>query len=118
VKIPWSPRLWDVGAPDLHSPRAASFLNKQTIDEELVPFGISRISFDADKVFFLNGKNLKSRAFAFIMTPVRSAPPSRKKSRTPLLLLKEIGVNAIRTSHNPPDPELLDLCDRLASSSG
>ena len=46
--------------------------------------------------------------------PVRSARPCRKRCwNAGFSLLKEIGVNAIRTSHNPPDPELLDLCDRL-----
>ena len=64
--------------------------------------------------FFSTEFRPSSRASACITTPARLAPPCRTRCWSGgCAALKEIGVNAIRTSHNPPDPALLDLCDRL-----
>jgi len=114
VKMPWQPRLWDVEHPDLHTARVRILSSKQTVDEEVVAFGIREFHFDADKGFFLNGKNLKLKGVCIHHDAgsLGAAVPDKVLERR-LRLLKEIGVNAIRTSHNPPDPELLNLCDRL-----
>jgi beta-galactosidase len=114
VKMPWQPRLWDVEHPDLHTARVRILASKQTVDEEVVTFGIREFHFAADKGFFLNGKNLKLKGVCIHHDAgsLGAAVPDKVLERR-LRLLKEIGVNAIRTSHNPPDPELLNLCDRL-----
>jgi len=114
VKIPWQPRLWSIEHPDLHTAQVRVFSSGEVIDEENIPFGIRESHFDADKGFFLNGKNLKLKGVCLHHDAgaLGAAVPEKVLERR-LLALKEIGVNAIRTSHNPPDPELLDLCDRL-----
>jgi beta-galactosidase len=114
VKMPWQPRLWELEHPDLHTARVRVVSSKQTIDEEVVAFGIREFHFDADKGFFLNGKNLKLKGVCIHHDAgsLGAAVPDKVLERR-LRVLKEIGVNAIRTSHNPPDPELLNLCDRL-----
>jgi beta-galactosidase len=114
VKMPWQPRLWDVEHPDLHTARVRILSSKQTVDEEVVAFGIREFHFDADKGFFLNGisTKLKGVCIHHDAGSLGAAVPDKVLERR-LRLLKEIGVNAIRTSHNPPDPELLNLCDRL-----
>ena len=85
-----------------------------TVDEVTTPFGIREFHFNADKGFFLNGKNLKFKGVCLHHDAgsLGAAVPAAVLERR-LQLLKAIGVNAIRTSHNPPDPALLDLCDRL-----
>jgi len=114
VQIPWWPRLWDLDHPDLHTAQIRIRSSGQTIDEEVVPFGIREFHFDADKGFFLNGISIKLKGVCIHHDAgsLGAAVPEKVLERR-LRLLKEIGVNAIRTSHNPPDPELLDLCDRL-----
>ena len=84
------------------------------MDEVTTPFGIREFHFNADKGFFLNGKNLKFKGVCLHHDAgsLGAAVPAAVLERR-LQLLKAIGVNAIRTSHNPPDPALLDLCDRL-----
>ena len=84
------------------------------MDETETPFGIRTATFDADKGFFLNGVSTKLKGVCLHHDAgsLGAAVPEKVLERR-LRLLKEIGVNAIRTSHNPPDPELLDLCDRL-----
>ena len=70
--------------------------------------------FDPDKGFFLNGKSLKLKGVCIHHDAgsLGAAVPEKVLERR-LQLLMELGVNAIRTSHNPPAPELLDMCDRL-----
>ena len=77
-------------------------------------FGIRSVKFDPDKGFFLNGKSLKIKGVCIHHDAgcLGAAVPEKVLERR-LRLLMDLGVNAIRTSHNPPAPELLDLCDRL-----
>ena len=84
------------------------------IDETSRPFGIRSVKFDPDKGFFLNGKSLKIKGVCIHHDAgcLGAAVPEKVLERR-LRLLMDLGVNAIRTSHNPPAPELLDLCDRL-----
>lgn len=84
------------------------------VDETTTPFGIRTAVFDPDHGFSLNGNSLKLKGVCIHHDAgsIGAAVPEKVLERR-LRLLKEIGVNAIRTSHNPPDPELLDLCDRL-----
>ena len=78
------------------------------------PFGVRTIKFDLDRGFLLNGKKLILRGMCMHQDAgaVGSAVPDAMLRRR-LLLMKEMGCNAIRTSHNPMAPEFYDLCDEL-----
>jgi beta-galactosidase len=108
------PELWSPAAPALYTLKSGVKLDGQVADGTETPFGIRTAAFDADRGFFLNGvpTKLKGVCIHHDAGPLGAAVPEKVLERR-LKLLKEIGVNAIRTSHNPPDPELLDLCDRL-----
>jgi beta-galactosidase len=77
-------------------------------------FGIREFKFDADTGFWLNGQNFKLKGVCIHHDggAFGAAVPLRVWERR-LEILRELGVNAIRTAHNPPSPEFLDLCDRM-----
>ena len=108
------PRLWSLEAPNLYHLQTVVKVNGQTADTFDTPFGIRTIRFDADKGFFLNGKPVKLQGtcnhqdFAGVGVAV---PDSLEQWR--VRKLQEMGDNAWRMSHNPPNPELLDACDQL-----
>jgi beta-galactosidase len=108
------PELWSPDSPSLYTLKSRIESDGSVVDETETPFGIHEIHFDADKGFFLNGNNLKIKGVCLHHDagPLGAAVPDKVLERR-LRALKEIGVNAIRTSHNPPDPALLDFCDRL-----
>ena len=84
------------------------------VDEDTVPFGIREFRFDAATGFWLNGRNFKIKGVCLHHDggAFGAAVPLRVWERR-LEILKRLGVNAIRTAHNPPAPEFLDLCDRM-----
>jgi beta-galactosidase len=84
------------------------------LDKTVTPFGIRSFSFDAGKGFSLNGKPMKLLGVCMHhdLGALGAAVNTRAIERQ-LQILKDMGCNSIRTSHNPPAPELLDLCDRL-----
>ena len=108
------PKIWSVEAPALYTLKSRVIADDVVLDESSTPFGIRTIGFDPDKGFFLNGKPLKLKGVCIHHDAgsLGAAVPDKVLERR-LRLLKELGANAIRTSHNPPAPELLDLCDRL-----
>ena len=108
------PELWSPDSPSLYTLKSRVTSGGVIVDETETPFGIRTATFDADKGFLLNGVSTKLKGVCIHHDagPLGAAVPQKVLERR-LRLLKEIGVNAIRTSHNPPDPELLDLCDRL-----
>ena len=85
-----------------------------TVDDDVVPFGIRTIKYDADAGFSLNGTSLKFKGAGMHhdISGLGAAVPMRAWQRR-LAQMKQIGINAIRTSHNPYAPEFLDLCDRM-----
>jgi beta-galactosidase len=109
-----SPKLWSPESPLLYTLNSTLNLGSKVIDETSRPFGIRSVKFDPDKGFFLNGKSLKLKGVCIHHDAgcLGAAVPEKVLERR-LRLLMDLGVNAIRTSHNPPAPELLDLCDRL-----
>lgn len=109
-----APRLWSLESPVLYTLRTRVLDGTTVRDETLTPFGVRTFAFDPDHGFTLNGQPMKLKGVCLHHDggPVGSAVPAGIWERR-LRSLKEIGVNAIRTSHNPPAPELLDLCDRL-----
>ncbi len=114
VKIPWKPRLWDLEHPDLHAAWVRVRSSGQMLDEETITFGIREAKFDADTGFWLNGKNFKIKGVCLHADggAFGAAVPLGVWEQR-LTTLKSLGVNAIRTAHNPPAPEFLDLCDRM-----
>jgi beta-galactosidase len=108
------PQSWSLELPSLYSLRSRIKSGETAVDDTRTPFGIRTAVFDANKGFFLNGVSTKLKGVCLHHDAgsLGAAVPDKVLERR-LRLLKEIGVNAIRTSHNPPDPELLNLCDRM-----
>jgi beta-galactosidase len=108
------PQLWKLGDNALYRSVASVRAGDKTIDDETTSFGIREIRFEAATGFWLNGKNLKIKGVAVHHDggAVGAAVPLRVWERR-LETLRRLGVNAIRTSHNPAAPEFLDLCDRM-----
>lgn len=114
------PRLWDIDRPSLYraivrvTTDSAAGRHPVALDEEHVQFGIREFHFSADSGFWLNGRNLKIKGVALHADggAVGIAVPIAVWERR-LATLRTLGVNAIRTAHNPPSPEFLDLCDRM-----
>jgi len=112
-----NPRLWSTDAPVLY--RAVSQVwdaksGAAPIDATATPFGIRTIEFTVDKGFLLNGKHVAIQGVCdhHDLGALGSAAYPRAIERQ-LEILKGMGCNAIRTSHNPPAPVLLDLCDKM-----
>jgi len=108
------PALWSVVTPAMHTLRSTVRTGPATVDAHQTPFGIREALFDADKGFLLNGEHVKLNGVCLHhdAASVGSAVPERVWERR-FEVLKAMGCNAIRTSHNPPAPEFLDLCDRM-----
>ena len=108
------PELWSPDSPSLYTLKSRVKSGDAVVDETETPFGVRTATFDAARGFFLNGisTKLKGVCIHHDAGSLGAAVPEKALERR-LRLLKEIGVNAIRTSHNPPDPALLDFCDRL-----
>ncbi len=109
-----SPKLWSLESPQLYTLVSTLSVGSKVIDETRTTFGIRSVKFDPNKGFLLNGTSLKIKGVCIHHDAgcLGAAVPEKVLERR-LRLLKDLGVNAIRTSHNPPAPELLNLCDRL-----
>lgn len=109
-----NPELWSLESPYLYRATAIVTAAGTTIDSVTTRFGIRTITIDVDKGLFLNGKSVKVQGVCNHQdhAGVGSALPDYLQYYR-VGLLKEMGVNAYRTSHNPPTPELLDACDSL-----
>jgi beta-galactosidase len=109
-----SPALWSVDAPHLYTMHTAIVSGKSIIDESISTFGIRKLEFSAVNGFLLNGQRIKMNGVCLHHDggAVGAAVPL-KIWKERLKLLKDMGCNAIRTSHNPVAPEFLDLCDKL-----
>ena len=109
-----SPQLWNVERPYLYSLVTEVVKDGHCIDRYVTPVGIRTFSFDAAKGFVLNGKPTKINGVCMHhdLGCLGAAVNVRAMERQ-LQMLKEMGCNGIRCSHNPPAPEWLDLCDRM-----
>ncbi len=109
-----APRLWSLETPVLHKLATVVRRGGLVADRVETPFGIRSAHFDPDKGFFLNGTRVELKGtnnhqdHAGVGVAVPDALLEFRIRR-----LKEMGSNAYRTSHHPPAPELLDICDRL-----
>jgi len=109
-----NPELWSPESPVLYTLKSRLSTGTALVDETSTTFGLRKLRFDPDQGFFLNGVSTKLKGVCLHHDAgcLGAAVPEKVLERR-LRNLKELGVNAIRTSHNPPAPELLDLCDRL-----
>jgi len=109
-----APKLWSITSPNLYVALVTIEQSGKPVDHYETVFGIRTIKFDPDKGFLLNGEGMRLNGVCdhHDLGPLGAAINTRALERQ-VELLKEMGVNAIRTSHNPPAPELLDVCDRL-----
>lgn len=109
-----SPQLWDLQNPNLYQLVTRVYDGKELKDTYTTKFGIRSIAFRADSGFFLNGKNVKILGVCnhHDLGPLGAALNDRALERQ-LELLKAMGCNGIRCSHNLMAPELLELCDKM-----
>ncbi|HEY9003159.1 MAG TPA: beta-galactosidase GalB [Mucilaginibacter sp.] len=109
-----NPVLWSIEHPALYKVVTKVMVGKAAVDEYTTPFGIRYFNFDADKGFSLNGKTVKILGVCqhHDLGSLGTAINYRALERQ-LQMLKDMGCNGIRTSHNPPAPELLELCDKM-----
>ncbi len=108
------PALWDVDTPNLYTIRSLLLKSGAVIDDYRTTFGIRTFRFTADSGFFLNNRPLKIRGVCMHHDlGALGAAVNRRAMERQLEMLAQMGCNAIRTSHNPPAPELLDLCDSM-----
>jgi beta-galactosidase len=109
-----NPALWSVDAPNLYSAVVTVEAGGKPRDAERVSFGVRTVLFDANKGFFLNGKSIKIQGTCNHQdhAGVGAAVPDRLQWFR-LAVLREMGCNAVRTSHNQPTPEWVEACDRM-----
>lgn len=106
--------LWDVDSPKMYRAECRLYSGGLLLDEYTADFGIRDIRFDADRGFYLNGKNIKLKGVCCHQNHggLGTALPDEIYAYR-IGKLKEMGCNAYRTSHYPPSPALLDICDRM-----
>ena len=109
-----NPHLWSVEDPYIYKVRTQVLVGGKVVDEVWTTTGFRDFKFDAETGFWLNGKNFKLNGvcehhdFGCLGAAVNEDAMHRKLSK-----LKAMGVNSIRSSHNPPAPELLNMCDTM-----
>ena len=108
------PLLWSLEERNLYTLVTEVRMGGETVDRYETPFGIRTLHFDSEKGFFLNGKPVKLRGTCNHQdhAGVGAALPDAVQYYR-VRKLQEMGCNSLRTSHNPPTPELLDACDEL-----
>ncbi|MDE6136791.1 MAG: DUF4982 domain-containing protein [Muribaculaceae bacterium] len=111
-----NPRLWAPGSPYLYT--LATYVQDArtgaVLDTYMQPVGLRYFGFDAEKGFSLNGKRMKINGVCLHHDAgALGAVVNRRAIRRQLEIMQDMGVNAIRSSHNPPAPELLELCDEM-----
>lgn len=109
-----APSLWDVDEPNLYTCIAQLKDNNEILQSTSTSFGIRNFKWTADDGFYLNGRRVQIKGVNLHhdQGPLGAAFFPRAMERQ-LEIMKEMGVNAIRTSHNAGAPEVLDLCDRM-----
>ncbi|MBS1856579.1 MAG: DUF4982 domain-containing protein [Acidobacteria bacterium] len=107
-------KLWNLDSPAMYDAKVEVRNGSAVLDTDAVAFGFREARFDADTGFWLNGRNFKIKGACLHEEggAVGTAIPIGVWRRR-LEALRRIGVNAVRTAHNPPAPEFLDLCDRM-----
>lgn len=109
-----NPERWDVDDPVMYTAESKLIRKGNVLDNYTTSFGIRTFSFSSKEGFFLNGRSLKLLGVCMHhdLGSLGAAVNIRAMERQ-LELLKDMGCNAVRTAHNPPAPEWLDLCDKM-----
>jgi beta-galactosidase len=109
-----NPKLWSTSSPTLYSVVTTVSVGGSVVDTYTTPFGIRTFAFDANKGFTLNGQSVKLNGTCnhHDLGALGAAVNNRAIEKR-LQMLKDMGTNALRTSHNPPAPEFLDMADRM-----
>jgi beta-galactosidase len=109
-----SPQLWSPASPYLYTAQTRVSVGGSVVDTYQSTFGIRYFNFDANNGFSMNGVSMKLNGVCMHhdLGSLGAAVNYRAIERQ-MQILKEMGCNAIRTSHNPADPQLLEICDRL-----
>jgi beta-galactosidase len=107
-----SPKLWSLETPNMYQLLTVVQVGGKAVDDDVTPFGIRDLKFSTGMT--LNGKSVKFKGVCLHQDyhGLGLAAPARAMQRR-LAALKAIGANAIRTAHDPPSPQFLDLCDRM-----
>ena len=110
----FKPKLWDLDNPNLYIAETKIFDGNLLLDTYETTFGIRTIEYGADFGFKLNGKSTRFQGVCLHhdLGPLGTAV-NRRATERQLEIMQEMGVNAIRTSHNPPSPEQVQLCDQM-----
>ncbi len=111
IKLP-NPKLWSCETPHLYELKTAVYAGDKEIDSKVTTMGVRTIEWKSDG-FYLNGKRVQLNGVCehHDLGPLGAAFHERGFERK-IEILKEMGCNSIRTTHNPPAAEMLDLCDR------
>ena len=109
-----APQLWSPESPALYTARTTLKVDGKAVDNYDTRFGIRKLEYIPEKGFFLNGKPTKFKGVCnhHDLGPLGAAV-NRSALRHQIAMLKDMGANAIRTSHNMPAPELVELCDEM-----
>ena len=108
------PALWDLDQPSLYTAVSRVISGETAKDLYETEFGIRTIAFHPDDGFSINGRTVRFNGVCMHhdLGPLGAAVNYRATERQ-LEIMQSMGVNALRTSHNPPSPEVLQVCDRL-----
>ncbi|MGW2886998.1 glycoside hydrolase family 2 TIM barrel-domain containing protein [Streptomyces griseoruber] len=108
------PRLWDFTAPHRYALQTELRVAGRVTDTYRTPFGIRTFRFDPDEGFFLNGRHSKIKGVDLHHDlGALGAAVNKDAIRRQMAIMKSMGVNAFRTSHNPPSPEMIEVCEDL-----
>ena len=109
-----NPELWSIETPVLYKAVSTVFVNNVITDEYTTTFGCRSIRFDKDSGFFLNEKPVKIQGVCMHHDlGALGVAVNYRATQRQMEMMKEMGANAIRTSHNPPSPELIQICDSI-----
>lgn len=107
-------KLWQLDDPYIYNVKTEVLIGSKVVDTYYTTTGFRYFNFDAQKGFFLNGKNMKINGVCeHHDLGCLGAAFNEDAMYRKLTKLKDMGVNAIRSSHNPPAPELLNMCDTM-----
>ena len=108
------PQRWDITSPKLYTAKTTLRMGNKVVDSDTTKFGIRVFKFTANDGFHLNGRRVQLQGVCLHHDhgALGGAFYTRAMERQ-LEIMRDMGVNAIRTSHNPPAPELLELCDKM-----
>jgi beta-galactosidase len=109
-----NPQRWDITSPKLYTAKTVIWHGDEILDTDRTTFGVREFKFTADDGFYLNGRRVQLYGVCLHhdQGALGAAFNTRAMERQ-LEIMRDMGVNAIRTSHNPPAPELLELCDKM-----